>query len=52
MAVTVSLFIFGTFITAEDARDYREKFDLKFMSKAYGALDENSGEGNTSIDDW
>ena len=51
MTVGVFLIFYGAFVTAEDARDYRDKFDLKFMSKAYGALEENSGEGNTSIDD-
>ena len=44
--------IYGTFIVEEQAQDYSDKFDLKFNNKCYGSLDENTGEGNISIDDW
>jgi hypothetical protein len=35
----------------EYARDWKDRFDLKFMNKAYGTLDDSSGEGASSIDD-
>lgn len=40
------------FFHEEDAKDWGDKFDVKFNSKAYGAFDDSSGEGNTEIDDW
>ena len=36
----------------EQAKDWKNNFDLKFNLKAYGSLDDSSGEGNISIDDW
>ena len=39
------------FIMEEEARDWKDKFDLKFNQKIYGALDNAAGEGGTSIDD-
>jgi len=39
------------FFHEEDAKDWGDKFDVKFNSKAYGAFDDSSGEGNTEIDD-
>lgn len=35
----------------EDAKDWGDKFDVKFMIGAYGEMEESSGEGDTSIDD-
>lgn len=46
-ALTVYLF----FIKEEEAKDWGDKFDIKFNVAAYGELEEASGEGDTSIDD-
>ena len=51
--VLVSALIIGymTFVMEEEQRDWKDKFDLKFNSKAYGNLDDSSGEGTFGIDD-
>ena len=49
----VSLFLMGINLSmGEFAIDWKDKFDNKFNNKAYGSLDDSSGEGNVSIDDW
>lgn len=50
-AIAALLFTYCFFFNEEEARDWRNTFDLKFNIKAYGALDDSSGEGNISIDD-
>ena len=49
--VAVVLFLYAFFLYEEQARDWKNSFDLKFNLKAYGSLDDSSGEGNISIDD-
>lgn len=49
--VFLALMTYQMFFFEEYSRDYRDKFDTKFNNKAYGSLDDSSGEGNTSIDD-
>lgn len=39
------------FLVGERPRDWADNYDLKFDVKAYGSLDDSSGEGNTEIDD-
>ena len=45
------LLFYSLFLLEEEARDWKGQFDLKFNLKAYGSLDDSSGEGNVSIDD-
>lgn len=48
--ILLTLFVMG-FVMEEPNRDWKDKFDLKFNTKAYGNLDDASGEGSNSIDD-
>lgn len=52
LLVYAALITYFVFFHEEDAKDWGDKFDVKFNSKAYGAFDDSSGEGNTEIDDW
>lgn len=48
---TTGLIIVTNFLIDDFAVDWRDRFDLKFNNRAYGGLDDASGEGNVSIDD-
>lgn len=50
--VIISIILYMTLIQEEESRDWGDSFDYKFMVKAYGELEDSSGEGNTGIDDW
>lgn len=46
-AIITAIYLFKE----EEARDWGDRFDVKFNIKAYGSLDDSSGEGNAAIDD-
>lgn len=50
--VILSIIGYMVFIREEESKDWGDSFDYKFMVKAYGELEDSSGEGNTGIDDW
>jgi hypothetical protein len=43
--------VYYFFIKEEEAKDWCDKFDVKQNIKAFGSLDDSSGEGNIAIDD-
>lgn len=43
--------VYFFFLFEEPNKDWGDKFDVKFNVKAYGSLDDSSGEGNNAIDD-
>lgn len=42
---------YAFFILEESSRDWKDQFDLKFNTKAYGSAADSSGEGASAIDD-
>ena len=52
MLLTGGLVIgYASFVMDESAIDYKDQFDVKFNTKAYGSAADSSGEGASAIDD-
>jgi hypothetical protein len=51
LLVFAALAVYGIFIKEEDAKDWGDKFDMKFMYECYGEVEESSSEGDTDVDD-
>ena len=49
-AIAIVLILLGFAIMREPNRDWKDNFELKFLTKAYGTLDDSSGEGSGAID--
>lgn len=49
--LTIAVILGYIMMQEQEARDWGDKFDLKFNYKAFGDLDDSSGEGNNAIDD-
>ena len=43
--------LIGFSMIGEPNRDWKDNYELKFMLKAYGTLDDASGEGASALDD-
>lgn len=49
--IALIILFYSFFLMEEEARDWKKNFDIKFNVKAYGSLDDSSGEGNIGMDD-